>query len=102
MKCHCCAWLVDLNRHLPFLTLYAAVSFTCPMTLMLTAYSSCWSLGLAYSEARTPMSSYAAAHPGYSSFLYASRNALGSDGCVLVAMAPRDASVITEAKFFSA
>ena len=48
------------------------------------------------------MSSYAAAHPGYSSFLYASRNALGSDGCVLVAMAPRDASVITEAKFFSA
>lgn len=47
------------------------------------------------------MSSYAAAHPGYPSLLYASRNALGSDGCVLVAMAPRDASVITEAKLFS-
>ena len=48
------------------------------------------------------MSSYAAAHPGYPSLLYVNENALGSYGCAPVAMAPRDVSVITEAKFFSA
>lgn len=45
------------------------------------------------------MSSYACCSPSrYPSLLYAGQNALGTDGSVLVAMAPRDVA-ITEAAF---
>lgn len=38
-------------------------------------------------------------HPGGLSLLRAGRDALGSDGCARVAMAPRDVSATAEARF---
>lgn len=99
MKCHCCAWRVDLSRYPPFLTLYAAVSFTCPMTLALTAYSSCWFSWTSLVWGQDSHVKLRCSPSRYPSLLYASRNALGTDGCALVAMAPRDVAVITEAVF---
>lgn len=73
-------WRVDLSQYQLF-CFPPAIPFPGISMLLLVTPPRADFLGPSWSDARIPMSSYAAMHPGGLSFQYPGGNALGSDGC---------------------